>query len=77
MSSGKVGMVFTSRNGIVPRAPVQAQALQTQALQTRQQQTQAQQQPPPAPAARRMTRPMTSMNAVIQRSASNCSSCGN
>jgi hypothetical protein len=24
-----------------------------------------------------MTRPMTSMNAVIQRSASNCSSCGN
>ena len=72
MSSGKVGMVFTSRNGIVPRAPVQAQA-----LQTRQQQTQALQQPPPPPAARRMTRPMTSMNAVIQRSASNCSSCGN
>lgn len=62
MSSGKVGMVFTSRNGIVPRAPVQAQA---------------QQQPPPPPAARRMTRPMTSMNAVIHRSASNCSSCGN
>ena len=67
MSSGKVGMVFTSRNGIVPRAPVQAQQTQAQALQ----------QPPPPPAARRMTRPMTSMNAVIQRSASNCSSCGN
>ena len=68
----KVGMVFTSRNGNMQRAPVQAQAQQTQA-----QQTQAQQQQQPPPAARRMTRPMTSMNAVIHRSASNCSSCGN
>ena len=64
----KVGMVFTSRNGNMQRAPVQAQAQQTQAQQT---------PPPPPPAARRMTRPMTSMNAVIHRSASNCSSCGN
>ena len=67
MSSGKIGMVFTSRNSSIKHAQQQAQALTPAPALA----------PAPARTQKGKIRLVHSMNSVINRTNNGCSSCGN